>query len=289
MHDLSDLEVDPDQQPPLPLEAATAYARTVMGWARHPLPAGVDCHLDQPYGQDRLQRFDVYAPAGARSAPVLVFWHGGGWTNGYRDYVRFMAPHVVKRGFVLVAPSYRLAPAHRLPAAYDDAQSVLACVLSHCDRWGGDASRVVLSGHSAGAHLATLVSLRQADRVAHGMPADAVRACLPVSGIMDLQHPCPIPGSLEDRVYTMVLERPALDAVMSPLCWTSRQSITYALTIGARDSERVVRSNHRLRALLEAQGTPVQWHELPDTDHFGSHTRLHDPSDPWYQMLERVL
>lgn len=280
--------VNPDHQPPLPLAAAQTYARTVMTWARASLPDSLDIHADLAYGPDRLQRFDVYAPAQAHQAPVLIFWHGGGWTHGYREYVRFMAPHVVRLGIVLVAPSYRLAPAHRLPAAYEDALALLGHVHSHARDWGGDPERLLLSGHSAGGHLATLLSLREADRVKAGVPAGAVRACLPISGIMDLQHPAPPPDSLEERVYTMVLSEPCQDALMSPLCWASRQSVPYVLTLGTQDSERVRRSNQRLRALLEAHGTPVVLRELPATDHFGSHTCLYQAADPWWQELARL-
>ena len=66
-----------------------------MGWAQEPLPDTVAAVRDVPYGPHRLHRFNVFAPRGARNAPVLVFWHGGGWTHGYRDYATFMAPHVV--------------------------------------------------------------------------------------------------------------------------------------------------------------------------------------------------
>ena len=101
---------DPDHQAPMPFAAADDYARQVMAWAREPLPDDVVVQRDIPYGPHRLQRYNVFAPRGARNAPVLVFWHGGGWTNGYRDYSTCLAAQIVRLGLVLVAPSYSWRP-----------------------------------------------------------------------------------------------------------------------------------------------------------------------------------
>ncbi|MCB2027864.1 MAG: alpha/beta hydrolase fold domain-containing protein, partial [Rhodoferax sp.] len=67
---------------------------------------------------------------------------------------------------------------------------------------GGAADRFYLSGHSAGGHLAAMTALRRDRWADAGVPADLIRGCLPISGIMDLYHPAPTPGSLEERVYT---------------------------------------------------------------------------------------
>jgi arylformamidase len=240
------------------------------------------------YGSDRLQRYDVYAPNGARNAPVLVFWHGGGWTNGYRDYVRFMAPHVTRLGMLLVAPSYRLAPQNPLPAALDDACALLQALQGSIAGLGGAPDRLYLSGHSAGGHIATLTALRWSGPLATGRAPNAIRACLPISGIMDLYHPAPPPGSLEERVYTMVLRDPAEDAVMSPMCWTVGNTVPMLLTHGTRDSERVIRSNGRLRALLQLQPGAVQSVVETDRDHFQTHTMLRDADHPWYAGLHQL-
>lgn len=279
---------DPDGQPPMPFQAAQHYAQLVMGWAQEALPAGIVSTRDLSYGPDRLNRYDVYAPAGARNAPVLVFWHGGGWTNGYRDYAHFMAPHVTRLGMVLVAPSYRLAPRNPLPAALDDALALLQALQRGIADLGGAPDRLYLSGHSAGAHVATLASLRVRDRQRAGLDAGCIRACLPISGIMDLYHPSPQPGSLEERVYHMVLRDAAEDAVMSPLCWTVGNTVPMLLTHGARDSERVMRSNQRLQALLQLQPAPVGSVVESGQDHFQTHTMLRDADHPWYARLYQM-
>ncbi len=274
------LQDDPDGQMPMPFAAAIHYAQQVMAWAREADFAGIRVERSVAYGAHRLQRYDVFAPLAISNSPILIFWHGGGWTNGYREYVHFMARHVCALGITLIAPSYRLVTSHKLPAAYDDALACLEHVHTHANTWGGDAQRMVLSGHSAGGHLAALVALRRQSAV-----HSAIRACLPISAILDLHHPCPAPGSLEARVYELVLQDAADDAVLSPVCWAAGNSTPFELSIGELDSERVRLSNRRLASLLHAQKCAAALHEHPKQSHFETHTTLAQASHPWYALL----
>ena len=83
---------------------------------------------------------------------------------------------------------------------------------------------------------------------------------------MDLHHPAPAPGSLEERVYTMVRDDPLQDAVMSPIYWTARNRVPFDLSCGEHDSERVRRSNRRMAVLLNLQPVPVSMHVEPGQD-----------------------
>lgn len=277
-------------QPPLPFEAAQAYEETVLDWAKsQPLPPEIAVTRDCAYGADPQQRYDVYRREGAHDAPILVFWHGGGWTNGYKEYVAFMAPIVVGLDMALVTPAYRLAPAHRLPAAFDDSLAAVAHVIGHAADFGGRGDRIYLAGHSAGAHLAALVALRRQDAAQAGIPPAAIRACLPISGIMDLHHPEPPADSLEERIYTMVLNDASEDALMSPLCWTAGNDVPMWLSHGVSDSARVIHSNRRMAALLARQPGPSRLHVEPGLDHFATHTSLRDPAAPWYGRLADLV
>lgn len=124
------------------------------------LPAGVVRIADVAYGPDPRQRFDVYRPARGEGAPVLVMVHGGAWRLGdksARGVVEHKVAHWVPRGFVFVSVNYRLLPqADPLQQAGDVARA-LAAVQAKAAGWGGDPAKVVLMGHSAGAHLAALL------------------------------------------------------------------------------------------------------------------------------------
>ncbi len=125
------------------------------------LPAGTRALVDIAYGDDARQRFDAYLPARpVPGAPVILFVHGGGWANGNKEnpgVVEGKAGQWLPKGSVLVSTNYRLRPA---TAPLDQARDVaraLAQVQRMAPDWGADPARVVLMGHSAGAHLAALV------------------------------------------------------------------------------------------------------------------------------------
>lgn len=278
--------LDPDGQAPLP-PLAVQYAKTVTAWAQEPLDARIVSVRDRAYGAHRLQSFDVFSPKNAHGAPVLVFWHGGGWTNGYRQWAHFIAPHITAMGMVLVTPSYRLAPEHPLPAALSDALELLVCLQKDLPTWGGAPDRVYLAGHSAGGHLAAMTALAHHAWQVYGLSKHMIRACLPISGIMDLHNSQPEPQSLEEKVYTTVLRGldPLLDSVHSPLYCTYGNRVPFDLSVGEKDSARVLLSNRRLLPLLQAQHDTVTWHEYAGLDHFQTHLQLRDANSSWYSQL----
>jgi arylformamidase len=111
---------------------------------------------------------------------------------------------------------------------------------------------------------------------------------LPISAIMDLHHPSPPPGSLEERGCSMVLDDADDDARLSPIAWTRGNRVPFVLTAGEHDSERVRRSNRRLHALLCEQHAAVSLHVEPGLDHFATHTALRDGAHPWYARLAQL-
>lgn len=282
-----DLQDDPDSQIPMPFAAADDYARQVMAWSRTLAVDDMQVQRNLAYGPHRQHRLDVFAPEDAGNqtdfAPIVIFWHGGGWTNGYRSYNDFLAPLATKLGCILVSPSYRLVGETKFPAALDDARAALDFVARHATDWGGSAQRIILAGHSAGGHIAAYTALHVQH---HGVQ---VHACLPISGIMDLHHPAPAAGSLEERVYTMVLNAPDDDALYSPISWVAGNHVPCVLTVGERDSERVRRSNARMARLLAQGSVRSDLVVLPQADHFATHTGLQYAGHPWWGVLKSFL
>ncbi|WP_322056776.1 alpha/beta hydrolase [Paraburkholderia sp. J63] len=281
---MSDLKTPLKPQIPLPTPQAQAYEECVLGWASRDCPQ-LKIAKDIAYGDDPAHRYDVYGADHTGDAPIVVFFHGGGWTNGYKEYAAFMAPHVVAANCVLVTPGYRLAPEHPLPAAFEDGITLLGALAGTRPAWAGNARRVILAGHSAGGHLAALLALRPNALQQGGVDPRIVVGCMPVSGIFDLHHPHPAPGSLEARVYGMVLGEMTDDARMSPLCWTRGNTVPMALSYGEHDSERVIRSNRRMASLLALQPAPSSSEVELHADHFQTHTALDNAAHPWYARL----
>lgn len=112
-----------------------------------------------PFGPAHWQRANVYQPLGVTGAvPVIVFWYGGAWTEGNKDEYRFVGAALASLGYVAVLPEYRVYPQVKFPTFLDDGAAAVAWVQSHAGQFGGDPHRIVLMGHSAGAHMAAMLA-----------------------------------------------------------------------------------------------------------------------------------
>jgi acetyl esterase/lipase len=117
--------------------------------------------IDVAYGPSARQHLDVYLPPHPEHAPILVMVHGGAWTVGNRNgpgVVENKLAHWGGRGWIFVSVGYRLLPESPPAEQAADVAKALATVQSLAPSWGGDPARVVLMGHSAGAHLVSLVA-----------------------------------------------------------------------------------------------------------------------------------
>lgn len=117
---------------------------------------------DVAYGSDPAQRLDVHRPAAAtQAAPVIFMVHGGGWRVGDKAHARVVdhkVAHWVPRGVVFISANYRMLPeADPIEQARDVGRAV-AFAQAQAAGWGADPSRFVLMGHSAGAHLVSLLA-----------------------------------------------------------------------------------------------------------------------------------
>lgn len=128
-----------------------------------PLPAGARVLRDVAYGSDAKQRYDVYLPSSTQRAPIVVMVHGGGWRRGSKDHPGLIpnkAAYWLPRGTVLVSIGYRLLPEARPLQQAQDVARAVAAIQRAAPEWGGDPSRMVLMGHSAGAHLVALLAAK---------------------------------------------------------------------------------------------------------------------------------
>jgi acetyl esterase/lipase len=158
------------RMPVLPVALAALLVAVLAKAASPALPPGVRRLADLAYGPDPAQRLDVYLPA-RPDGSVLLMVHGGGWRGGDKALPSVVAnklAHWAARGTVLVAIDYRLLPQADPLQQAGDVAAALAWTQRHARMWGGDPARVVLMGHSAGAHLVALLSAEPALARAHG-------------------------------------------------------------------------------------------------------------------------
>ncbi|KAG4108001.1 alpha/beta-hydrolase [Neocallimastix lanati (nom. inval.)] len=108
---------------------------------------------------------DVYYDKAAVSKrrPVVVYVHGGGWCEGSKDKESFMGKFFQKKGYVAVLINYRLYPeTENMDDMVEDIYDALQWTVENIGKYGGNAKKISLMGHSAGAHLATLTTVKAA-------------------------------------------------------------------------------------------------------------------------------
>lgn len=129
----------------------------------------------------RKDRLDVYAPAGAKGAPIVVSIHGGALREGDKAGQAYVGQLLAKAGFVAVIINYRLSPGVMHPAHVEDAAHAVAWARTHAAEYGGDSKKLFVIGHSAGAYLAALLALDPKYLAAYQMSAGDLKGLVPVS------------------------------------------------------------------------------------------------------------
>ncbi|HTC83794.1 MAG TPA: alpha/beta hydrolase [Rhizomicrobium sp.] len=143
-------------------------------------------HRGLAFGEEPRQRLDIYVPRGlAVSAPMLLFFHGGGWQGGRRaDYLAF-GQVFASAGIVTAVADYRLYPQVKYPAFVEDAAAALVWLHLHGADYGGDPARLFVSGHSAGAYNAVMLASEPAFLAAKGADLGLIRGVIGIAGPYD--------------------------------------------------------------------------------------------------------
>ena len=259
---------------------------TARQWRRLAIPfrmrePGVDAIKDIPYvdGGGRLQSLDIYKPTGdLNGAPVLLYIHGGGWVLGdKREQGLPMMWHMAANGWICVTANYRLSPKVAFPEHLLDCKRALAWIKDHIAEYGGDPSLVVVSGGSAGGHLAALIALTagRPDLQPGFEGADlSVRAAVPFYGVYDFSNRDGVRGPgfrrfIERTVMkTTPAANPDLYALASPMDQVSESAPPFLVIHGANDTLVPVQEARTfVRLLRERTASPVAYAELPGAQH----------------------
>jgi len=155
---------------------------------------------DIEYGRvaDTVLRLDASTPGGAGSFPVAIVVHGGGWESGDKevDPAPILAALAEAR-FVSFSVNYRLAPANRWPACFEDLKTAIRWAKAHAAEYHGDPNRIALIGYSAGGHLVCLAA-------ATAQPDTQVQAVVGLAPPTDLELDLPQRGGLSKPLQDLL-------------------------------------------------------------------------------------
>jgi acetyl esterase/lipase len=133
----------------------------VLVWAFNPPVEQPRFEPDLTYttaGGEEL-KLDLAVPPGDGPFPAVICLHGGGWVGGDRKQLTRTLGVLSRRGYVAIAPDYRLAPKHRFPACLDDCKAAVAWLRTNAAKYNVDPKRIGVTGLSAGGHLACMVAV----------------------------------------------------------------------------------------------------------------------------------
>ncbi|HEY0012725.1 MAG TPA: alpha/beta hydrolase [Allosphingosinicella sp.] len=219
-----------------------------------------------PFGEHARQAMDVYVPRRrpAGALPIIVFFYGGNWAAGMRQGYGFAGRALASRGFVAVLPDYRLVPQFRFPAFLEDGAAAVARARKIAPAYGGDADRVILVGHSAGAYIAAMLAL---DPQWLGPDRAAVRGLAGLGGPYDF---LPL-----DTVPTRVAFGKAEDLeATQPVNFASADAPPALLLHGAEDTTVHPRHSRTLAERLAQAGAEAELRLYPRVGHVGLVTAL---------------
>jgi len=150
-------------------------------WGKYRVATGIS------YGTGARQTLDIYATQPRRAqAPTVVFFYGGSWQGGDKATYRFVGAALAASGVVAVIPDYRVYPEVRFPGFVEDGARVVRWAHDHAAEFGGAPSRMVLMGHSAGAHIAAMLTYdRQWLAAVNLSPESNVRGFVGLAGPYD--------------------------------------------------------------------------------------------------------
>jgi len=220
---------------------------------------------DLAYGPQPRQKLDVYRPRqAAPGAGVVIFFYGGDWQNGGKSDYRFVAEALTSRGYLAVLPDYRLYPAVRFPAFVEDGSLAVRWVHDNISRFGGDPRHVYLMGHSAGAHIAALLTLDAHYLRAIGLDRSAVRATAALSGPYDF-----VPLAEDLAVFGMPPGDSTPDPAIEPIHFADGRAPPMLLLHGSADQTVSVDNPIKLAARIFQAGGEVRYITYPGVGHRG--------------------
>ena len=253
------------------------------------------------YGDDPLQTLAFWpalAPTGtatARPAPLILFVHGGGWKRGDLTNATGKAKvaHFTAEGYAFASINYRLVPDARVEDQAADVASALAWIIAHAGALGIDPARIVLMGHSAGAHLVALVGTDPRYLDAAGLDETTIAGVVPIDGAAyDVPQQMTAGARIMGPTYEQAFGAdPERQRAISPTFQAAAPNAPAFLILHVQRVDGVAQARG-LADALRAAGTPVQLEGFDGTGlrgHMEINRSLGDPAYPATAIVDTWL
>lgn len=220
------------------------------------------------YIADRC-KLDIYYPENTKDFTTVIWFHGGGITSG----TKHIPEKLKKQGIAVVAVNYRLSPKAKCPNYIEDAAASVAWVFTNIEKYGGDPKKIVVSGHSAGGYLASMIGLDKKWLAKYDINADKIAMLIPFSGHCITHMTIRKERGISDK-------QPIVDE-FAPLFHVRADAPPMILITGDRELEMLGRyeeNAYMMRMMKIAGHTKTKLYELDSFDHGGM-------ASPAYEIL----
>ena len=223
------------------------------------------------YGQLPRQKLDIYQPRKyAEKRPVVLFYYGGSWDSGNKEDYKFVAEALTSKGIITVIPDYRVYPEVAFPEFMKDPAKVAKWVKDHINEFGGDPNKIFLVGHSAGAHIAVMLSLNEQYLAAENLKFTDFSGTIGSAGPYDF---LPVKTNRLKEIFG-----PEQDRWKSqPIEFVKGNNQPMLLLVGLKDSTVWSKNTFNLAAKIKNKGGVVQVVEFPSFGHIDMIAKLAKP------------
>ena len=214
---------------------------------------------DVMYGESSGERLDIF-PTRQPHAPLIVFIHGGWWRALDKSDFSLIAPAFTNAGFNVALTNYTLAPEASIEEIVQQQLRALSWLYKDSEKYDIDRDRIIVIGHSAGAHLAAMMMAAQWPLYDRELPADLIKAGVLLSGLYDL---APIMHANFVNVDLQMTEQRVMP--LSPAWMPLQQKIPFITGMGGKESDEFKRQTDLIGQRWAGQHR--QQIELPECNH----------------------
>ena len=235
----------------------------------------------------QTQELNVFAPAQKKKLkPVFIYVHGGSWNSGNKKLYSFFGSRMARKGIVTVIPDYPKSPKAAYNEMAEDIAAAVKWTKENISAYGGDSSRIFISGHSAGGHLAALVTIKE-DYLKNLQIANAVKGLILIDAAgLDMYGYLKEENFAEGNSYLQTFSNnPATWKVASPIYFLHNGMPPMLIYEGGKTYPSISSGNKKFTDSLQQYDTKFNYHILPGKKHVPMITQFFNPYNKRYKEI----
>jgi len=216
-------------------------------------------YYEGPGASPQMHALDLYIPKSGHKFPVVIFVHGGAWTFGDKGNLANVGYGLAEKGYLAVLVNYRLSPAVQHPAHITDIARAVSWTFRNIRRYGGDPDLIFLGGHSAGAHLVSLLALDEKYLYEQNFPLAKIKGIICISGLYKLD--------LTRKYDSIFTSNPKERQDASPISHLTKRPPPFLILYAAREMPMLDEQAEDFAARIHELGGAADLKQIPETNH----------------------